>query len=88
MTIIMSLDSNGNFIWGDGFNDLFNYRTSQLLINANNELVVIGASQNSLGKGSFVFLNKTNGVTISGYNLGGVGNLWDNILYQNNFQAN
>jgi len=80
-------DSNGNFIWGDGFNDLFNYRTSQLLINANNELVVIGASQNSLGKGSFVFLNKTNGVTITGYNLGGVGNLWDNILYQNNFQA-
>jgi len=80
-------DSNGNFIWGDGFNNLFNYRTSQLLINANNELVVMGASQNSLGIGSFVFLNKTNGVTISGYNLAGDGSIWDNTQYQNKFQA-
>ena len=80
-------DSNGNFIWGDGFNNLYNYRTSQLFINANNELVVMGASGNSEGIGSFVFLNKTNGVTISGYNLAGDGNIWDHILFENKFQA-
>jgi hypothetical protein len=52
-------DSNGNFIWGNGFNDLYLYRTTQLFINTNNELVVMGASSDPEGKGSFVFLNKT-----------------------------
>ena len=81
-------DSNGNFIWGDGFNNLFNYRTTQLFINANNELVVMGTSSNPTGKGSFVFLNKSNGVTISGSNLAGDGSIYGNDLNPPyNFQA-
>lgn len=80
-------DSNGNFIWGDGFNDLYASRTSQLFINANNELVIMSTSFNTEGIGSLVFLNKTDGGFISGFNLAGDGNLWDNFTGTNTFQA-
>ncbi|MFN5369866.1 MAG: T9SS type A sorting domain-containing protein [Bacteroidia bacterium] len=80
-------DSNGNFIWGDGFNSATGYRTSQLLVNANNELVVLGISTNPLSIGSFIFLNKTTGGFISGYNLAGNGFIWDNVTGSSPFQA-
>jgi len=80
-------DSNGNFIWGNGFNDLFNYKTTQLIINANDELVALEASSNPTNIASLIFLNKTDGALISESNLAGNGNIWDHISGTNNFQA-
>ncbi len=80
-------DSNGNFIWGDGFNDLFNYKSTQLIINANDELVALGASSNPTKIASLIFLNKTDGSLISEANLAGNGSIWDHISGTNNFQA-
>ena len=80
-------DSNGNFIWGDGFNDLFNFKTTQLIINANDELLALGASSNPTKIASLIFLNKTDGGLISESNLAGNGNIWDHISGTNNFQA-
>ncbi len=80
-------DSNGNYIWGFGFNDLFNYKTTQLIINANDELVALGSSNDPTKIASLIFIDKTNGGLISASNLTGNGNIWDNTSGTNNFQA-